>query len=335
MKKKRVRNALILSLLLHAVVSIFLLRLERKDRPLNKALDITIIDTQELEKKMNQLTEEQKRQIVDQSEKAANEDIAEDAKYLSRNNQKVAEETKAEQHGHFNNNVGQGLVEKGKQHPQEPVPEKKKASIAKAKNNLGEKRQDVAPWEVVDQKTKTGLPTLEALKPKFDWNKVAGANPNRPSAENPGTQAATDDYLKDVKTGAQTLLSTREFVYFTYYNRIKNQLQQYWEPKIKDKVTQLFRQGRQIASNQDRLTKVRITLDRKGTLVGVAVLGESGVRELDDAAIEAFRAAAPFPNPPAGIVEGDGTIKIDWSFILEAQATAPVRFQARRGPDVF
>ena len=50
----------------------------------------------------------------------------------------------------------------------------------------------------------------------------------------------------------------------------------------------------------------------------VQVLNDSGIRDLDDAAVEAFKEAAPFPNPPEGIVESDGTIKIRWDFILEA-----------------
>ncbi len=75
-----------------------------------------------------------------------------------------------------------------------------------------------------------------------------------------------------------------------------------------------------IASSQDRITRVVIVLNEQGTLVGVQVIGASGVQDLDEAAIEAFRAAAPFPNPPKGIVDQDGKIKIRWDFILEADA---------------
>jgi protein TonB len=53
------------------------------------------------------------------------------------------------------------------------------------------------------------------------------------------------------------------------------------------------------------------------------VVGPSGLTDLDDAAVEAFRAAAPFPNPPNGIVEGDGLIRIRWDFILEARLDRP------------
>jgi len=162
-----------------------------------------------------------------------------------------------------------------------------------------------------------GKPTLKDLVPSFKpgpppivSNETAQGGGEGPSA--------TDDHLKNIATGMQTLLSTREFVYYSYYNRIKDKLRQYWEPKIKEKMERILRQGRTIASSSDRITRIVIILDNKGTLVKIQVVGQSGVQDLDEAAIEAFRAAAPFPNPPKGIVEQDGTIKIRWDFILEA-----------------
>ena len=79
-----------------------------------------------------------------------------------------------------------------------------------------------------------------------------------------------------------------------------------------------YRQGRTIASAKDRVTQVLVTLNPEGELVKVEVLTQSGVMDLDSAAVEAFRQAAPFPNPPKGMVEADGTIKIRWDFVLEA-----------------
>jgi protein TonB len=60
-----------------------------------------------------------------------------------------------------------------------------------------------------------------------------------------------------------------------------------------------------------------IVLNSTGNLVKIQVLADSGILDLDDAAIEAFQKAAPFPNPPNGIVEGDGMVRIRWDFILE------------------
>ena len=125
--------------------------------------------------------------------------------------------------------------------------------------------------------------------------------------------------LKELPKGMETVLSTREFLYYSYYSRIKGKIRQYWEPIIKKKVAKILRQGRSIASAQDRITKIVIVLNDRGILEKVQVLGESGLRDLDSAAVEAFRAAAPFPNPPRGMVEGDGKIRIRWDFILEAR----------------
>ncbi|MCB0361740.1 MAG: energy transducer TonB, partial [Bdellovibrionales bacterium] len=75
---------------------------------------------------------------------------------------------------------------------------------------------------------------------------------------------------------------------------------------------------------RDRITRVLITLDKNGSLIQVQVLGQSGLVELDSAAVDAFRAAAPFPNPPQGMVEHDGNIRIRWDFILEASLYYPL-----------
>jgi protein TonB len=80
----------------------------------------------------------------------------------------------------------------------------------------------------------------------------------------------------------------------------------------------MMRQGRTIASENSKVTKLVIVLNGQGNLVKVQVLAASGVRDLDDAAIEAFRQAAPFPNPPKGMIERDGTVKIRWDCVVES-----------------
>jgi protein TonB len=133
-----------------------------------------------------------------------------------------------------------------------------------------------------------------------------------------GGQASQSlDYIKELDSGLETLLSTREFVFYTYYSRIRKQLNQYWGPKVREKLVTMYRQGRQIASSDDKITKCLITLDSIGNLARVQIIGNSGVRELDEAAVDAFKSAAPFPNPPKGIQDQDGNIKIRWDFVLE------------------
>jgi protein TonB len=227
-------------------------------------------------------------QIVEQEDKALNQDKVEDARFLSAHNQKVLRQTQAANHGEF--------------------------------QNL--KTKDVKAGKPVESK-KSAPPDLNQLLAAYDpmaasfKKQEAKTNRETEAAQKGGTVSQTSDYLKDVDQGIETLLNTREFKYYTYYNRIRKQLSQFWEPKVREKVNTMFQQGRKIASAQDRTTKLLIVLNSVGTLVTVQVLSDSGVRDLDDAAIEAFKAAAPFPNPPKGIIETDGTVKIRWDFVLE------------------
>lgn len=133
-----------------------------------------------------------------------------------------------------------------------------------------------------------------------------------------GRESSSNDNLENIEEDFLTRVNSREYKYFSYYSRIKNQLNQWWVPKVQQKFNRMIRQGRTIASQENKITKLIIVLNTDGLLVNVQVLAESGVKDLDDAAIEAFRSAAPFPNPPKGIIESDGTVKIRWDCVVES-----------------
>ncbi len=133
-----------------------------------------------------------------------------------------------------------------------------------------------------------------------------------------GDVSTSNDKVDDVRSDLVTMLNTREYKYYGFYHRIKTQLNQWWQPKVREKVTKMMRQGRSIASDTSKETRLVIVLNEKGTLIKIQVLNPSGIRDLDDAAVEAFRSAAPFPNPPKGIIDGDGTVKIPWNFVIES-----------------
>ncbi|PIU00676.1 MAG: energy transducer TonB [Bdellovibrionales bacterium CG10_big_fil_rev_8_21_14_0_10_45_34] len=299
MIRNKTKISFSLSLLLHivALIAMLLQRPYSTMPPSNEEIEVTYLDEKDPSEAAKLLNSAEK-QIVDQSEQAVNDEVPEDSKFLSRNNQRVVRETKAPFRGDFNNQAGQlGSEEKAE--------DKNKPDSANEGSVLAE--------ESGDGVKSAGSVKMKDLIPKFNWDLKAASK-----GQKLGTPSANDDYLKEIEVGVQTLLSTREFVYFSYYKRIKDRIGLFWEPKIKQKVSRMFRQGRQLASRQDRITKLLILLDRNGTLVGVQVLDQSGVLDLDDAAIEAFKEAAPFPNPPEGIVESDGRIRIRWDFVIEA-----------------
>ncbi|MCH2534462.1 MAG: TonB family protein [Bdellovibrionales bacterium] len=252
---------------------------------LNFASLFTSQDNQDQEVVTIEYVEPQKqpKQIVEQKG-SINEEIDPEAEFLSEKNQKVKEQTQAKNKGYFKNG------QTGKPQPQKEANNHKslyEKNKAKFSNN--------------------------PFAPKLELQKMA-----KSARQRQGTPNATDDHLKDIALGMETYLNTREYVYYTYYNRIKSQLRQYWGPNVRKKVEALVRQGRFVASTSSRVTKLVIVLNNKGDLVKIQVMDRSGLRDLDDAAIEAFRAAAPFPNPPKGMVEKDGKIRIKWDFILEA-----------------
>lgn len=303
---RKFRNSILLFLLLSVLIhlSFFISFAWKPKQPpiLQKEMvEVTFPESEELQPSdqanMTRPKDEKvkEQEIVEQA-KQLNDELDPTTQRLSAFNQKVVRETKAKETGKFDNTAKSGHKEQGSKQG-----DKSKKVAKKAR----------APGE---------LPDISDLVPKYA-DKDEFDNPDN---TNPGESSKTDDYLKDVETGMQTLLSTREFVYFSYYQRIKDQIRQYWEPGVREKVKIIYRQGRTIASSKDRMTQVLVTLDSSGGLIKVEVLNSSGVQQLDDAAVEAFRAAAPFPHPPAGMVETDGTIKIRWDFILEANTNSGV-----------
>jgi TonB family protein len=128
--------------------------------------------------------------------------------------------------------------------------------------------------------------------------------------------SATNDYVQEVKLGDFTHLNTVEYKYYGFFHRIRQKLEQFWGNSIQEKSKALFRSGRSIAS-QDYVTSLQVTLNAKGEIVAVKIMGASGVKELDEAAVESFNKAGPFPNPPKDLLVNDKAI-IEWGFVVKS-----------------
>jgi protein TonB len=116
----------------------------------------------------------------------------------------------------------------------------------------------------------------------------------------------------------QTALNTREYLYFGYFQRIRQRLELQWNGLLKETLTKYYRSGRQLASDMEYSTKLLVILNPAGEIVRVKVMGESGSRELDDVAIKAFNKAGPFPNPPKGLVSRGGEVEVPWTMNLRS-----------------
>ncbi|MBL0219464.1 MAG: TonB family protein [Myxococcales bacterium] len=125
------------------------------------------------------------------------------------------------------------------------------------------------------------------------------------------------DHLDDVENGDETALSSKRWVYASFFNRLKRQVAQNWDP-----ATVWRRSDPQgtVYGFKTRVTEVRVSLAGNGSLQKIVVTQPSGVNELDDEAVRAFHASAPFPNPPDGLVAKDGLITFAFSFYFEIGA---------------
>ena len=306
---RRLQIALILSLFLHSAITVvFFFKVSRNE------VSQTHIEVELLPPPVAATPtpneEKQKQLIVDQDEKALNDEKPVDSRFLSAHNQVVKKQTVAAHHGEFKN-AGKEKNVDGKDGAPRKVDLQKLLPKMDAAKSIKERQER----EMLYEKTSE----VDAIKRQKDQQRNPAAFTSGRQPEKTGASgSATLDYIKELDPSTETLLSTREFVYYTYYSRIRKQLNQYWGPNVREKVSQIYKQGRSIASDEDRITRCLVTLDRRGNLLKVQIIGHSGIYELDQAAVDAFRAAAPFPNPPEGIVESDGKIKIRWDFILEA-----------------
>jgi TonB family protein len=128
--------------------------------------------------------------------------------------------------------------------------------------------------------------------------------------------SATNDYVQEMKLGDFTHLNTVEYKHYGFFHRIRQKLEQFWGNSIQEKSRALFRAGRSIAS-QDYVTSLQVTLNTSGEIIAVKIMGASGVKELDDAAVESFNKAGPFPNPPKDLLV-NGKATIEWGFVVKS-----------------
>lgn len=128
------------------------------------------------------------------------------------------------------------------------------------------------------------------------------------------TGAAANDHLKEVEEGDGTYLSTREWKYASFFNRVKQSVGQEWNPspqmRLRDPSGQIY-------GGRDRYTILTVTLDDTGHLKDAFVDKSSGLDFLDVEAVKAFERAQPFPHPPSGLLASDQTVRFQFGFFLE------------------
>jgi len=169
-------------------------------------------------------------------------------------------------------------------------------------------------------------PTLSQLGLKFQ--KPVGLTPKERLREAPpdtrrwavtasAAPGLPQDYVQGLDESETTALNTREYVFYGYFQRIRERLDRAWYSRLRAQVEKVYKKGRRLASDYSYTTRTLVTLNPRGHVIRVKVLESSGAMDLDDAGIQAFNEAGPFPNPPSGLLDPfTKEVQISWDFVV-------------------
>ncbi len=183
------------------------------------------------------------------------------------------------------------------------IPEVKKSVKKESKSGFDGNRGSMARGDLKKKNSRSKTKGLSD-KTRKEVAFVAGHKVERrflPSSSgslNP-MMSPSNDLLKDISLGDETAINTKRFLYADYYNRIKRAVSYYWSPTQAILVND---PNGSIYGRQDRFTKLKAVIGAEGKLLSLKVVKSSGVDVLDREAMEAFAAAAPFPNPPKALL---------------------------------
>lgn len=129
-----------------------------------------------------------------------------------------------------------------------------------------------------------------------------------------GKPYASDDYLAGVdKTGETNVLNTMPYRYIGFFERVKAGVRREWSP---NNVYRRRDPSGDLYGYKDRMTVLKVVLDRNGYLEDATVLRTSGLKFLDEEAKRAMWAASPFINPPGGLIKDDSKIRFEFGFVF-------------------
>jgi TonB family protein len=129
-----------------------------------------------------------------------------------------------------------------------------------------------------------------------------------------GVSRVGESLPTDVRVGSFTALNTDRYTFYTFYARIEELVRFRWETQVGRAIDSFDRNTLLQASDRNWVTQVEFILDARGELKQAIIMKASGIKQFDMAAVNAFREARIFPNPPREMVEEDGFIHLKYGF---------------------
>jgi protein TonB len=142
---------------------------------------------------------------------------------------------------------------------------------------------------------------------------------NRPMRNVVVGQSAMDNFIPGIAGASFTALNTDQYYYYAFFSRLGEQMGNRWVAGLRGYAGRLTNQQLEKLAARDRITVVEVLLTPDGVFVKSILHKSSGDEGLDDVAVQAFREAAPYPNPPHEMVERDGLVHIHYSMVVLAR----------------
>ncbi len=126
-----------------------------------------------------------------------------------------------------------------------------------------------------------------------------------------------------------TILNAQEFKYFSYYDRIKEEIVTRWRPLIKKAIKEVKSNPKKYGELEVgyKTTKLEIKLNSKGELLEIRVRQSSGYEPFDTAAEKAFKDSGTFASPPKELIK-DGEFILHWQFTVNVEAAGWIEYRS-------
>ncbi len=325
--KKNILLSFIVSIIIHLLIMIVFfskssyslntIDLTKKNKKkysvlLNKKLQKEKIKEEKKEEIKEEIKKEENKQIVDIS-KPNKEIKPKDAKFYSKYDSKVKNETKAKKK--FN------IVTEQISNNENEIALKQKNEIQQKEVKENEKKEFNIEYSKTDNNKeniqKDGFKESEKreISKEHNNNRSKPINLNFSDYEfSKIMSSVSNDYLDGIEETDLTALNTMSYEYADYFNKLKLKVAKEWKPAMAYDINDPYRK---IYGIKDRYTVLRVIIDKEGFLKSIKVHQSSNLAFLDKEAITAFEKAQPYKTVPKGLLKDKDVFSILFGFYVD------------------
>lgn len=302
------RIGVAVSLLLHVLLLLAVANLDAPGTPPRGVVALRLVERTASHREPSRTAEKWSGQVVDIAPPVREEAPPEDARFLSRYNTRVEREQRGRSRGRGGGATAGGarVATRAPERLERPPSEALSGTQELGKTRRLEGREALLRRDNPVAGFGTGV--------KGHLGLSVGSGLGFAGSGEEGEGGSDDAILGVDREGDTTLVNSRSFKYWDFFQRVKERVRQEWDPatvyRARDPTGTAY-------GLRDRLTVLGVVLDAEGRVQRIEVVRESGLPFLDEEAVRAFREAAPFLNPPAGLADEKGRIAFHFGFILD------------------